>query len=98
MPPSVKYVDLRCSDKDLLLRELFWSVGYLQHGASLGLLKTGTHIDRAELLALKRDIEALNAEYKAIWRKRNKESNIALSVLRQEALYRKYCAILDVSY
>lgn len=85
---------LRSSESKLWRRELDWAIGYLIHGCKLGELKaSGRQFLREEIQNLKTEIVNLNREYKALWMLKNKRTGLQESMLRMEALRRKYAAI-----
>lgn len=85
---------LRSSESGLWKRELDWAIGYLIHGCKLGELKaSGRQFSRREIENLKAEITKLNKEYKALWKLKNKRTGLKESMLRSEALRRKYAAV-----
>lgn len=79
---------------DLYKRELGWAIDYLIHGCKIGELKASSRqFSCGEIQALEREIADLNEEYKDLWYLKNKCTGLKESMLRMNALQRKYAAI-----
>ena len=88
-------VRLRGSDTELYLEEVGWALGYLMHGCKLGAIKAeDTQFSREEIEDLAAALGVLNEMYERLWRYRNRRTGLTLSMMRMQALYRKYLAIL----
>jgi len=79
----------------LYKRELEWAAGYLSHGCKLGALCANKRqFLKSEIIALYDNIKYLNKEYEDIWKLRNKRTGLKQSMMRMNALRRKYKAII----
>ena len=91
----LRKVRLRGSDTELYLEEVGWALGYLMHGCKLGAIKAeDTQFSREEIEDLAAELGVLNEMYERLWRYRNRRTGLTLSMMRMQALYRKYLAIL----
>lgn len=88
--------DLRCEDGDLIQAEYRLLMRILMHGVMLGKYKQSGVEDRKKLWELLDDLDAIIADYRAGWFKRNKNIHVEASVYKLNELRRQYAKHLNL--